>query len=90
MSAQLRAEARVSGWPEHIIRGLHVQYHPQQGFTTHVHPDHVAEAKDLEYGTPGKQPTYAIRRFVNRDSDRIEAENFLVERMYQHMEESIW
>jgi len=89
MSAQLRSEARASGWPSHIISGLHVRYNPEDGFTTHVHPQHYAQALDLEYGTPGQQPTYAMRRFANRDSDRAEAESFLVSRMAANMGGSI-
>jgi hypothetical protein len=36
---------------------------------------------NLEYGTPGQQPTAAIRRFNNRQE---EAEKFLVGRAFQH------
>ena len=82
MSAQLRAEARASGWPHKIVRGLHVRYTPNDGFTAHVHPDHFDEAQDLEYGTPGTRPTYAIRRFSNRLS---ESEEFLTERIFAHL-----
>ena len=82
MSAQLRAEARASGWPHNIVRGLHVRYTPNDGFTAHVHPDHFDEAQDLEYGTPGTRPTYAIRRFSNRLS---ESEEFLTERIFAHL-----
>jgi len=89
MSAQLRNEARASGWPDEIISGLHVKYHPEHGFTTNVHPAHYERALDLEYGTPGQQPTYAMRRFSNRDSDRIESEGFLLGRIDHHMGGSI-
>jgi hypothetical protein len=82
MSAQLRAEARASGWPHKIVRGLHVRYTPAEGFTAHVHPSHFDEAQDLEYGTPGTRPTYAIRRFSNRLS---ESEEFLTERIFAHL-----
>ena len=82
MSAQLRAEARASGWPHKIVRGLHVRYTPNDGFTAHVHPDHFDEAQDLEYGTPGTRPTYAIRRFSNRLS---ESEEFLTNRLLAHL-----
>jgi len=82
MSAQLRAEARASGWPHNIVRGLHVRYSPTGGFTTHVHPAHFDEAQDLEFGTPGTRPTYAIRRFSNRMS---EAEEFLTGRLLAHL-----
>lgn len=85
MSAQLRSEARAAGWPDNIVSGLHVKYHPEKGFTTHVHPSYHAQALDLEYGTPGQQPTYALRRFANRDSDRAEAESFLLGRLSEHL-----
>jgi hypothetical protein len=82
MSAQLRAEAKASGWPHNIIRGLHVRYTPADGFTAHVHPSQFEMAQDLEYGTPGQRPTYAIRRFSNRLS---ESEAFLTERLFAHL-----
>jgi hypothetical protein len=85
MSAQLRSETRAAGWPDEITRGVHVKYHPESGFTTHVHPAHKERALDLEYGTPGQQPTYALRRFANRDSDRNESEQFFLGRFYQHL-----
>ena len=81
MSAHLRAEARNSGWPEHIARTMHVSY-GDKGFTTHTHPDHRAAVLDLEYGTPGTQPTAAIRRFGNRTR---EAERFFTKRLGQYM-----
>ena len=82
MSAQLRAEARASGWPSKIISSLHVRYTSNDGFTAHVHPSHFEMAQDLEYGTPGHRPTYAIRRFSNRLS---ESEAFLTERLFAHL-----
>lgn len=80
MSAHLRAEAQASGWPSHIVRGLHVT-HSDGSFTVNVHKDHRAEAMNLEYGTPDTQPTAAIRRFNNRQK---EAEKFLIARASQH------
>jgi hypothetical protein len=77
MSSQLRSEARASGWPEHVVRSMHVKYDSGK-FTSHVHPAHAAEAADLEYGTPNQRPTAAIRRAANRTQ---EAEKFLVGRL---------
>jgi len=82
MSVQLRAEAKASGWPSKIISGLHVRYTSNDGFTAHVHPSHFDEAQDLEYGTPGQRPTYAIRRFSNRMS---ESEEFLTSRLFARL-----
>jgi len=82
MSAQLRAEAKASGWPSKIVSGLHVRYTSNDGFTAHVHPSHFADAQDLEYGTPGRRPTYAIRRFSNRLS---ESEEFLTSRLFARL-----
>ena len=82
MSAQLRAEAKASGWPSKIISGLHVRYTSNDGFTAHVHPSHFDEAQDLEYGTPGQRPTYSIRRFSNRMS---ESEEFLTSRLFARL-----
>ena len=81
MSAQLRSEARASGWPDHIVRSLHVA-HQDGEFNVLAHPDHRAEAMNLEYGTPGTQPTAAIRRFNNRTR---EAEKFLMGRTMAHL-----
>lgn len=89
MSAQLRSEARASGWPQHITSGLHVRYNSEAGFTTHVHPQHRAHALDLEFGTPGQQPTYAMRRFGNRDSDRVEVEKFFLNRVTHHLKGNV-
>jgi hypothetical protein len=77
MSAQLRTEAKASGWPHHVVRNMGVTYGPN-GFEAHVHDAHKAEAEDLEYGTPSQRPTAAVRRFANRTK---EAEDFLVGRM---------
>ena len=80
MSAQLRAEARASGWPSHIVRNLHVT-HSDGAFSVHTSKTHRAEAMNLEYGTPSTQPTAAIRRFSNRTA---EAEKFLLGRTIKH------
>jgi hypothetical protein len=80
MSAHLRAEAHASGWPAHIVRGLHVT-HSDGDFAVNVHKDHRDEAMNLEYGTPDTQPTAAIRRFNNRQR---EAEKFLIARASKH------
>lgn len=81
LSAHLRSEARASGWPDHIVRSLHVA-HQDGEFSVHGHPDHRKETMDLEYGTPGTQPTAAIRRFSNRTR---EAEKFLMGRTMAHL-----
>jgi hypothetical protein len=81
MSAHLRSETRASGWPEHIVRGMHVTY-DAGNFAVHSHPDHRDEVLNLEYGTPGTQPTAAIRRHANRTS---EAEKFLLGRTAKHL-----
>lgn len=81
MGAQLRAETRASGWPEHIVRGMHVKYDDGQ-FVVHSHPEHKDDVLNLEYGTPDSQPTAAIRRYANRTS---EAEKFLLGRTSVHL-----
>ena len=80
MSAHLRSEAQASGWPSHVSRTLHVT-HTNDGFEAHVANKHHAEALDLEYGTPNTQPTAAVRRFKNRQT---EAEHFFVGRLEKH------
>ena len=85
MSAHLRTETRASGWPEKIVRGMHVRYN-QGKFSVHSHPDHTAEVLNLEYGTPDTQPTAAIRRFKNRTQ---EAEHFLMLRTDHHFRKSL-
>ena len=81
MSAHLRSEARASGWPEHIVRNLHVS-HKDGEFNVHAHPNHESHVLDLEYGTPSTQPTAAIRRFSNRQG---ESADFLVRRAMHHL-----
>ena len=81
MSAQVRSEARASGWPPHIVRTLHVS-HKDGAFAVHSHEDHHSEALNLEYGTPSTQPTAAVRRFANRTS---ESEKFLLGRTMNHL-----
>ena len=81
MAAHLRTETRASGWPEEIVRSLHIA-HKDGKFHIGAHPTHHAEVLNLEYGTPGTQPTAAIRRFNNRQS---ESEKFLLGRAMQHL-----
>lgn len=81
MSAHLRSEARASGWPDHVVRGMHVTY-DDGNFAVHSHPDHKAEILNLEYGTPDTQPTAAIRRYANRTA---EAQKFLLGRAAKHL-----
>lgn len=81
MSAHLRSEARKSGWPEHVVRGLAIKHNDGE-FTVHSHDKHRAEVLNLEYGTPSSQPTAAIRRFHNRMQH---AESFIVSRALHHM-----
>ena len=80
--AHLRAEARASHWPAHIVSGMNVTY-GKDGFAANVHEKHHAEALDHEYGTPERQPTAAVRRSANRTR---ESENFLVNRLAKHLE----
>jgi len=82
MGAHLRSEARASGWPEKIVKHLHVR-HDNGSFTVHGNPAHKVQILDLEYGTPDTQPTAAIRRFNNRQT---EAEKFLVNRAMRHLD----
>ncbi len=82
MGAHLRSEARASGWPEKIVRNLHVRY-SDGAFTIHGNPDHKTEILNLEYGTPSNQPTAAMRRFNNRQQ---ESEKFMLARTMQHMD----
>jgi len=82
MGAHLRSEARASGWPEKIVRNLHVR-HSDGAFTIHGNPTHKTEILNLEYGTPNTQPTAAMRRFNNRQQ---EAEKFMLARTMQHMD----
>lgn len=85
LSAHLRTEARRSGWSEDVVSSMHVTY-GKDGFNSHVSKNHFAKAQDLEYGTPNTQPTAAVRRFNNRTA---EAQHFLVNRMYKHLEDSL-
>ena len=82
MGAHLRSEARASGWPDNIVRNLHVR-HSDGAFTIHGNPTHKTEILNLEYGTPSNQPTAAMRRFNNRQQ---EAEKFMLARTMQHMD----
>ena len=82
MGAHLRSEARASGWPEKIVKNLHVR-HSDGAFTIHGNPTHKTEILNLEYGTPDTQPTAAMRRFNNRQQ---EAEKFMLARTMQHMD----
>lgn len=82
MSAQLRIEARKSGWPDDIVRHLAV-HHKDGSFKVHAHDDHRSAVMDLEYGTPNQRPTAAIRRFTNRMN---EAETFFARRTMKYLE----
>lgn len=81
MSAHLRSEARASGWPDHLVSGLHVR-HSGGSFTVHAHPSSRSDVMNMEYGTTSNQPNRAIHRFNN---DQKEAEKFLVGRLGHHM-----
>ena len=85
LSAHLRTEARKSGWSDDIVRSMHVTY-DKDGFKTHVSKAHHDRALDFEYGTTDSQPTAAVRRFNNRTA---EAQHFLVNRLYKHLEDSL-
>ena len=82
VGAHLRAEAKATGWPSHVVSGLHATY-SKDGFTANVHEEHHAEALDHEYGSPARQPSGAVRHTANRTA---ESENFLVNRLYKHLE----
>jgi len=85
LSAHLRTEERKSGWSDDVVNSMHVSY-SKDGFASHVSKKHFAKAQDLEYGTPDTQPTAAVRRFNNRTA---EAQHFLVNRLFKHIEDSL-
>lgn len=85
LSAHLRTEARKSGWSDDVVRSMHVTY-DKDGFASHVGEKHYEKAQNLEYGTPSTQPTAAVRRFNNRTA---EAQDFLIKRLYKHIEDSL-
>lgn len=80
LSAQLRKEARASGWPSDVVRGVNVAYHDGE-FKVNAHKNLYNKVLDLEYGTPDTQPTAAIRKVNNRTAA---AESFFVGRL-SHM-----
>jgi hypothetical protein len=82
VGAHLRSEAKANGWPSHVVRSTSVSY-SKNGFAANVSEKHHAEALDYEYGTPSRQPSGAIRHTANRTA---ESENFLVNRLFQHLE----
>lgn len=85
LSAQLRSEARASGWPSDVSNSLYVSY-GKNGFSSHVAKKHYEKAMDLEYGTPDTQPTAALRRLNNRTE---QASQFLVNRIFQRIEDEL-
>lgn len=85
LSAHLRTEVRKSGWSNDVVSSMNVTY-GKDGFTSNVSKKYFDKARDLEYGTPSTQPTAAVRRFNNRTA---EAEHFLVNRLYSHIEDSL-
>lgn len=82
VGAHLRSEAKANGWPSHVVSSTSVSY-SKNGFAANVSEKHHAEALDYEYGTPSRQPSGAIRHTANRTA---ESENFLVNRLFQHLE----
>lgn len=82
VGAHLRSEAKANGWPSHVVSSTSVSY-SKNGFAANVSEKHHAEALDYEYGTPNRQPSGAIRHTANRTA---ESENFLVNRLFQHLE----
>lgn len=74
MAALMRTEARASGWPDHIVRSIHVD----KSFNVMVNKKHHEDAMNLEYGTPDTQPTAALRRMANRTG---QVEHFFVRRL---------
>jgi hypothetical protein len=85
MAAHLRNEARASGWPNEVVSSLSVAP-TDSGFDVRVPGNMRARVMDLEYGTPSTQPTAAIRRFSNRQS---EPANFFVGRLSSHIKGGI-
>ena len=85
VGAHLRSEAKANGWPSHVVSGTSVSY-SKNGFVANVNEKHHAEALDYEYGTPSRQPSGAIRHTANRTA---ESENFLVNRLFQHLEDHL-
>ena len=83
MSAHLRTEAQNSGWPDPVVRNLHVRYSDGE-FNVYGHKNHTKDIQNLEYGTPSSHPTAALRRFANRTT---QAETFFVSRLSQHLGE---
>lgn len=81
MTAGLRKEARASGWPRHIVNSMRLNY-IGGNLSLHVHGDHASEAMDYEYGTPERQPTAAVRRFLNRTQP---SEQFFLNRTVKHL-----
>lgn len=81
LSAHLRDSARASGWPTHLINGMHVSY-DDHSFKINVADHHRAEALNVEYGTPSTHPNPAMRKFANQTS---EAENFFAKRFVHHL-----
>lgn len=77
LSAQMRSEARASGWPNDVVSSLSVSY-SKDSFNVNVHKRHYEKVMDLEYGTPETQPTAAIRRTMNRTQS---AQTFFVGRL---------
>ena len=82
VGAHMRSEAKATGWPSHVVSGMSVSY-SKGGFDANVNEKHHSEALDHEYGTPDRQPSGAIRHTANRTA---ESENFLVNRLYKHLE----
>ncbi len=81
MSVGLRKEARTSGWPRHIVNSMRLNY-TRNGFSVHIHDRHVPEAMDYEYGTTERQPTAAIRRYMNRSQS---SETHFLNRLVKHL-----
>ena len=82
VGAHVRSEAKANGWPPHVVKSTSVSY-SKNGFNANVAEKHYKEALDYEYGTPDRQPSAAIRHTANRTA---ESENFLINRLFQHLE----
>ena len=81
MSAGLRKEARASGWPSHVTNSLRMHY-DRNGFDVRVHESHQDTAMDYEYGSTEKQPTAAVRRFLNRAQS---SEQHFIKQAFKHL-----
>ena len=65
LSAVLRRQAYLAGWPSNLARRLSVKFEAGT-FVPHYPRDVAEEIENLEYGTPDHPPSPVIHRFLNR------------------------